>query len=88
MKITMFYMPGCGHCDLAFRFLDELRESDPRYKDVEIEAIDETVHRALSDSYDYYYVPSFFLGREKLHEGHAEREDIRRVLDAAVCETV
>ena len=55
---------------------------------VEIEEIDETRQRALADSYDYYYVPCFYLGREKLHEGHAEREDIRRVLDAAVCETV
>jgi thioredoxin 1 len=88
MKLTMFYMPGCPHCALAFRFLDELRREDPRYAEVEIEEIDETRQRALADSYDYYYVPCFYLGREKLHEGHAEREDIRRVLDAAVCETV
>jgi glutaredoxin len=88
MKITMFYMPGCPHCSLAFRYLDELRHENPRWADIEIETIDETVQRVLADSYDYYYVPCFYLGRDKLHEGHAEREDISRVLDAAVCAAV
>ena len=83
MKLTMLYMPGCPHCALAFRYLDELRGEDPRYAAVEIETVDETVQRARANAMDYWYVPTFFLGRRKLHEGHMEREDVRRVLEAA-----
>jgi glutaredoxin len=87
MKLTMFYLPTCPHCRLAFRFLSELREEDPRYAGVEIDTVDESAQRALADSYDYFYVPCFYMGEEKLHEGHAEKDDVRRVLDRAL-ETV
>ena len=45
---------------------------------------------ALADTYDYYAVPSFFIGKEKLFEAHIgmRYEDIKaavqRCLDAAL----
>jgi thioredoxin 1 len=84
MKLTMFYLPSCPHCRLAFKFIEELRQEDTKYADIEIERIDESEQTALADSYDYYYVPCFYLGRDKLHEGHAEKSDVRRVFDKAL----
>ncbi len=84
MKLTLFYLPYCPHCRLALRFIDELRAKDKRYASVEVEMIDESREKALADSYDYWYVPCFYLGREKLHEGHAEPDDVKRVFDRAL----
>ncbi len=84
MKLTLFYLPGCPHCRLALRLLDELRGENADYARIGIDMIDESAQKALAASYDYFYVPCFFMGKSKLHEGHAEREDIKRVLDAAL----
>ncbi|HOG00584.1 MAG: hypothetical protein BWY35_02120 [Firmicutes bacterium ADurb.Bin248] len=86
MKLKLFYLPSCPHCQLALRCIDQLRAENPRYGDVEIDMIDEGRQRALANSYDYWYVPCFYLDKDKLHEGHAEKEDVRRVFDKAVGE--
>ena len=83
-ELTLFTLKHCPHCLLAKKFLAELRAEDPRYAAIPIREIDEREEKKLADSYDYFLVPSFFLGREKLYEGHAEREDVRRVLDAVL----
>ena len=82
-ELTLFVMKGCPYCREAKRFLAELREENPDYAAIPIREIDENVERELADSYDYYYVPSFYLGREKLHEGASTKEKIRRVLETA-----
>lgn len=84
MKLTMFYLPLCPHCLLAAKYLEQLKAEEPRFADIEVEKIDESKEHALADSYDYWYVPCFYLGGEKLHEGHAEKDDVRRVLEAAL----
>ena len=83
-ELTLFYMPSCPHCKLALRLLDELAAENPRYKGVSIRMVDETKEKALADSYDYWYVPCFYLDKTKLHEGHAEKADIVSVLEAAL----
>lgn len=83
-KLTYFYLPSCPHCRIADRCLEELRAGDSRYADVEIERIDESAHKALAAKYDYWFVPCFYLGQEKLHEGHAEKPDVKAVLDRAL----
>lgn len=83
-KLTYFYLPSCPHCRLAARCIEELCAEDGRYKDVEIERIDESAEKALAAKYDYWYVPCFYLGDQKIHEGHAEKSDIKTVLDRAL----
>lgn len=83
-ELTLFYLPSCPHCKLAIRLLDELQKENPEYAKISVKRIDESREKALAESYDYWYVPSFWLGGEKLHEGHAERADVKRVLDAAL----
>ena len=49
--------------------------------------VDERREAALADSYDYYYVPSYYVNGKKLHEGHAEKADVEAVYRAALGET-
>ena len=83
-ELLFFYLPSCPHCQLAIRLIDELKLENPAYAAIPLTMIDESREKARAGSYDYWYVPCFYLGSDKLHEGHAEKPDIRRVLDAAL----
>lgn len=83
-KVKLFYFPTCPHCKKALRFYQELKDENPRYSAVEIEMIDEQKNPEIADQYDYYYVPTFYVGDEKVHEGSIERDDVRRVLERAL----
>ena len=83
-NITMFYFETCPHCRAAMRWMEQLFEEDSGYKLLEIEKIDEKACPDIADKYDYYYVPTFYVGGEKLHEGVASLEIIRSVFDAAL----
>ncbi len=83
-KLTYFYLPSCPHCRLAARCIEELCTEDERYKDVEIERVDESAEKARAAKYDYWYVPCFYMGEEKIHEGHVEKADVKKVLDRAL----
>ena len=67
-KATIFYLTNCPYCRNAQRAVRELQAEDPACAGLEIEWIEESQQPALADSYDYYRVPSVFLGREKLYE--------------------
>jgi len=83
-KITMFVMETCPHCNRALRWMEELYAENAAYSAIEIEKIDEQAHPEIADKYDYYYVPTYYVGGEKLHEGVASLEIIRGVFDAAM----
>jgi len=83
-ELTYFKLWNCPYCRQADGWLEELRAQDPAYRDIPIRVVDEAVERALADRYDYYYVPCFFLGDRKLHEGAATLDKIKGVLDACL----
>jgi len=83
-KIQMFMMPSCPYCRAALGWMDDLLAGDPKYREIEFEMIDETAHPDIAGRYDYYYVPTFFVGGRKLHEGAASPGKIKRVFDAAL----
>ena len=83
-KIKMFILPSCPYCMAALRWMDDLFAEHPMYKELEIEIIDESAHPDVANRHDYYYVPTFFVGDRKLHEGAASLKKIRRVFDAAL----
>ena len=64
-ELTLFYLPGCPHCKLALRLVEELMAEEPRYREIPIQKIDESREKALAESYDYWYVPCFFDGRKE-----------------------
>ena len=41
---------------------------------------------ALAESYDYWYVPCFFIGKDKLMEGVPSKEKVKAAMDAALAE--
>ncbi|MDL2318855.1 glutaredoxin [Eubacteriales bacterium OttesenSCG-928-A19] len=83
--ITMFMMKTCPYCQRAFGWMDELKKENPEYAKLDIKMIDEREEPELCAGYDYYYVPTYYVGEEKVHEGAASREAVQRVFDRA-CE--
>lgn len=82
-KITLFYLPNCPHCKRARALQNELLK-DPRYAGLEIEEVDESVEVARAEAHDYYFVPTYYVGEEKAHEGFFEDEDIKAVFEKAL----
>ena len=89
-KITYFYLPGCPYCRNANRAIEELVQENPEYGNVEIVRINELDPPPGLSGYDYYYVPSMFVGEEKVYEadpsqGYEDiRESVRAVFQKAI----
>lgn len=80
--MKLFYLENCPHCKRARAWMEELYQENSAYKDIPIEMIEESQQVELADSYDYYYVPCFFEGDKKLHEGVASKEIIQNIFDS------
>lgn len=89
-KITLFYMNGCPYCRNANKAIDELILENPEYGNVEVERIDEQNPPTGLSRYDYYYVPSMFIGKEKIYEARPGqqydeiKENVRKVFEEAL----
>jgi glutaredoxin len=83
-KVIMFIIPSCPYCKAALKWMDELYASNPAYKKLDVEIIDERKNPEISDQYDYTYVPTYYVDGVKLHDGVASLEKIKRVFDAAL----
>jgi glutaredoxin len=82
--IKMFMMATCPHCRRALELMDEIYAEHAEYKKIKLEKIDETKDPDYAAKFDYYYVPTFYVGEEKLHEGVPSKEAIERVFEAAM----
>lgn len=83
-KITMFMFASCPHCQRALALMAQLKEEHPNYAQIPFEMVDEQLDPVRAEQYDYWYVPSYFVGDEKLHEGTATKEQIQNVFEAAL----
>ncbi len=83
-KIKMFLLESCPYCREALKWIDELYLENPAYKELELEKIDEEKNCDIAERYDYYYVPTFYVGDEKRHEGVATKDAVRNVFDEAL----
>lgn len=82
--ITMFVTSWCPYCKQALSFMKTLQSENPKYQDIEIKIIDEEVHPEISKDYDYYYVPTYYIGDTKLHEGVPSLDIVKNVFDEAL----
>jgi thiol-disulfide isomerase/thioredoxin len=82
-KIKLFYLEDCPFCKKAFRYIDELKQKD-EYKNIEIETVEESVYPEIADEYDYYYVPTFYIDEEKVHEGGIFPDEVEEILKKAL----
>ena len=51
-----------------------------------IRMIDELAEPEVADRYDYYYVPTFYVGDKKVHEGGIMPDEVEAVLRMALDE--
>lgn len=82
-EVILFKLANCPHCKLALQFQEELFREHPAWKDVPLKIIDEAQDPETAGAYDYYYVPTYYVDGKKVHEGHAEREDVEKVFRLA-----
>ncbi|MFO7612271.1 MAG: hypothetical protein R6W99_07295 [Clostridia bacterium] len=64
--------------------MKEAIDGNHLYGNLEIRIIDELLHPFLASKYDYYYMPTFFIEDEKVHEGIATRDVIERIFKQAL----
>lgn len=83
-ELTLFYLRSCSHCKAAKAYMKELRSENPAYAGIPIRMVEERLHRKEADQYDYFYVPSFFIGDQKIAEGSIDKEGVRAVFEAAL----
>lgn len=83
-KVTMMYLKNCPYCKQAMKWMEELFQENPAYKDIEITYIEESEQPQIADSLDYWYVPTYFVDGLKLHEGAATKNKIKAVLEEAI----
>lgn len=77
--VTLFKMTSCPHCQRAFAWMEEVFQQNPEYRNVPLTVVDEVEEPELADTYDYYYVPTYYIGDEKVHEGVASLDIVRKV---------
>lgn len=82
--ITMFIMESCPHCKNALHWMDELKQENPQYNNVPVSIIDENAQPQIASTYDYYYVPTYFVDTAKVHEGVPSKAIIRQVFETAL----
>lgn len=82
--VKMMVLSSCPYCAQAFAMMDQLRELHPEYKQVEIDVIDEEKEPDRIKGYQYWYVPTFFVDEEKIHEGVPTMELVEQVFQKAL----
>lgn len=83
-ELTMFYFDGCPHCARAFRWQEELMEEYPELRQVPLRLIDEHEQPDVAETYDYWYVPTYYLGEDKLYEGVKDKALVESAFRAAL----
>ena len=88
--ILMFYLDDCGYCHKAHRAMDELFDENPAYRQIKITRVEESREPEFADRFDYYAVPTFYVGGQKVFEAHIGmsyddiKAEVKKALDAAL----
>lgn len=82
--VVMLITDWCPHCKRAAAWMKELENENPDFSQVEIRVIDEEKEPELAKKYDYYYVPTYYVGDIKVHEGVPTKDIVRSVYEKAL----
>ena len=78
-------LEDCPLLQRALGYMEELKaEECPEYRDIPVQIADENKEKKLADSLDYYYVPTYYVDGIKVHEGAADKQQVKAVLDKAL----
>lgn len=80
----MFILKSCPYCKEALDWMEELKSENSVYTDLEITIIDEAAQPEVAQNHDYYYVPTYFVDEQKVHEGAASKEIVENVFKQAL----
>ena len=83
-KVKLFYLQHCPFCKKAFRYIEEAKAKHAKLADLAIELIEESEQAEVADRYDYYYVPTFYVDEQKVHEGGIFAEEVEQILLSAL----
>lgn len=83
-QVKLFYLRNCPFCKRALQYIDEAREKHPELRGLEIEMIEESEHPEIADTFDYYYVPTFYVDGRKVHEGGIFPQEVEKILTDAM----
>lgn len=83
-KVLMMIQETCPHCVKALALMEELKKENPEYENVEVKVVDENREAEFADSLDYWYVPTYFVDGEKVHEGVPTKEKVKKVYEKAL----
>ncbi len=82
--ITILETSWCPYCKLARKLVEELKSENRNYQALTVDFIDEELHPDISKQYDYYYVPTLYVGDKKLHEGIPTKDIIKNAFDYTI----
>ena len=77
-EIKMFVLDGCPHCRNAKIMITEIFAEHPEYEKIPLTVIEENKNPEIAAEYDYYYVPTIYIGDEKMMEGIPTKEAIEK----------
>lgn len=83
-KLRMFYATWCPHCHRAQKWIQELKEEEEIYDNLNLELIDYEKEPEKMEGTSFYYVPTFYLGDEKVFEGVPTKDIVKEVFDKAL----
>ncbi|MBC8570350.1 glutaredoxin family protein [Zongyangia hominis] len=83
-KVKMMILDSCPYCHQAFAMMERLCAEHEEYREVDVEVIEESKEPEKIKGYHYWYVPTFFVGEEKVHEGVPTEEKVEAVYRAAL----
>ncbi len=83
-ELTLFYLKGCPYCKKALAYMDELKNEHPEYAEIPIKMVEERDEAELANSYDYYYVPCYWIEDKKIAEGSIDKAGVKKVFDMAI----
>ncbi len=83
-ELTLFYLKGCPYCKKALAYMDELKNEYPEYNEIPIKMVEEREEAELANSYDYYYVPCYWIEDKKIAEGSIDKSGVKKVFDMTI----
>ena len=82
--VKMMILETCPYCKQAFQMMDELKAKHPEYKNVDIDIIEESKEPEKIEGYNYWFVPTFFVGGQKILEGIPTIDHVEKVFQEAL----
>ena len=62
--------------------MEKLQQQEA-YQSIKVEMIEESEQPEIADQYDYYYVPTFYIEGQKIHEGGIFENEVEEIFKKA-----